>query len=163
MRVLVAGPSKWKAKTQSNPNLKREAERHLKQIFESLEEESPEVGTSLQLGIDTMVAMLCARHLFDYHAILSCDNQDESWTPEQRKAFLYLLQNATSIEKATASFPVPGCINTQRELLNNWWAKSSKRILILLRYGPLSKTQMERIKLARRVNAEVLTVKLDGE
>ena len=158
MRVIISGPARWSNKSKRDSERADLVKMWLRAQILILQKRSPlEAASSLHLGLDTFFAALCLQHGIPLHAILACKDQDLFWGPEEREVFNHLSSEASEVVYTSDEPYASGCIARQSEAITSWATQSKDSALLLIRWGPLSKTQRERLAAAEKSRTLVKT------
>ncbi len=152
MRLVLGGPSKWKKLSDRNPTRKREARQWLSDQLNVAVMESQEmgkdlvVGTSLNLGLDTLLAGLCYEKGIKFNVFLSCPDQDKFWDEGRRETFAYLKDQGHKVTLVDDKPYQPGCIGRQTDAITDWVVGEEEAILLLIKGDSPTQTQKARLR-----------------
>lgn len=147
MRISVIGPRKLSAIRQRNPRRVELAQEWLSAQLDVLKIRQPDIQavTSLQLGMDTFFASLCADKGIPYHVFLACKDQEAYWDVEVQEHFRILRDGAASVTLVTEEAYKPGCIGKQSAAITAW-LKEEDSLLYVIKYWTLSQGQTRRLE-----------------
>jgi hypothetical protein len=156
MRAIISGPSHWRSIAKFSPARCRLLEgwilgalRQLEQTYGDLS-----VASTLHLGLDTLFARICYENEIPYHIVLACPNQHEYWDDEAKKTFETLRTGAFSEALINPDTYSDGSIGQQYKEILDWLLDTKEeKAMLLVKKGPLSKTQAERKRVLRQTGA----------
>jgi hypothetical protein len=159
MKIIIAGPSKWKGLEKRNPEEASLARQWISVQLDLalLKGEPIEAATSLHFGLDMYFASLCQAKGIPYKVFLACENQDFFLDPARKNIFKELKDNAAEVEYLTTKKYEEGCITKQRDAITNW-LEGEKSLLLIVKYGGFNKSQRERKKVVKKRKDSVIKI-----
>jgi hypothetical protein len=162
MLVAIVGPRRWRkfVELAGEDKIKTCWDKirvllHSLQIKAAHNGEELEVVSTLHAGLDLDFAKIALELGLPLRAILSCDEQSETYTDLSKGDFDRVLSLASNIKKVTKGFHTPGCIRSQTALLEETLNNEESVLIILTGKGngirPHQQKKVERLKTARTV------------